>query len=438
MRLSEWLTDARRSFGDRLAVVDGLLRGLKDFHENEPGTRPALDPGSIDVGSDFSASLKNAPRALDPHTAAYRAPETNEGAPYGPSADTFSMGVLCYEVLSGRHPFLMETPQGTLEPMTNVPATPLRDVAPEVPRDLADAIMACLERDPEWRAKDLSYLAEVAVRSKPAGKGKTSVPKRAAGPEPRSTSSSRPSPSFMPNSRPAPSKSSRLPLLLGSAAGMLALVGGLFWFTRPAPPPRESPRPTPSAPVATPSEQPTAGPSTPTPVPTPVGVKTPSAAPSVIAPSPTPTPSSVATPTPVAVPTSTPRPTPTPVSVPSVAPTAAPATPTPGPTAPPTTQAPVLSGPASVATIVPAKLRRPSTTMVDVRGTALRPDHRAQVLKGREIAPGVSVAGQKYVDPTWVKVLIKIDADAPTGTYQVLLVDGNGQGTNAKPLEVSK
>ena len=144
MKLAEWLKDRDRGLDERLILVARLLDALRGFHENEPGSRPALDPGSVDVDDD-GCRLEPAPRALDPRTASYRAPETNEGAPYAPAADTFSAGVLCYQILAGRHPFLVETSQGTLEPLTNLPATPLRDVSPEVPRDLADALMACLD-----------------------------------------------------------------------------------------------------------------------------------------------------------------------------------------------------------------------------------------------------------------------------------------------------
>ena len=79
MRLSGWLEDDGRGVDERIALVDSLLTALHSFHENEPGTRPALDPSSISIeGSEIT--FEAAPRRLDPATASYRAPETNEGA----------------------------------------------------------------------------------------------------------------------------------------------------------------------------------------------------------------------------------------------------------------------------------------------------------------------------------------------------------------------
>jgi len=436
MRFSEWLEDQGRGFDERLALIEGLLAAISDFHLSAPGTRPALDPSNVAIGSDGrTCELESAPRALSPATAAYRAPETNEGAPYAPSADTFSIGVLCYEILAGRHPFLMETPQGTLEPLQNVPATLLRDVQPETPRDLADAIMACLERDPEWRAKDLSYLAEVVKRTAPQGKsGRGAKTAQAA----ESRPVARPAPNLRP-SRPGPPTGSHLPMLLGAVAAMLMLVGGLFWLTRPTPPPHESPRPsaagTPTA-APVPSEAPSA-------LPTPAGRPSATPSPQVTpSPGPSPSPSPSATPTPT--PTSTPTPRATATPAPAATPTPVVATPTPAasaaasavpvrsPTAPP------ANAPAALSTVVPNKLKRPSTTLLDVRGSGLRADHKAQLLRGHELAPGLSVAGQKYVNDGLVQVLLKVDATATPGSYLLLLVDAQGQTSNARPVDVLK
>jgi hypothetical protein len=426
MKLSEWLEDDR-GFAERVGLVDALLSALSAFHENEPGARPALDPQNLEVEGGSNCRIEAAGRRLDPAGANYRAPETNEGAPYAPSADTFSAGVLTYQILSGRHPFG--------DSSSAAPATPLREVQPEVPRDLADAVMACLERDPEWRAKDISYLAEVAKRSRPAGKPGRAAARKTVAPEPR-VAATRSAPTFGALQPRAKSSSSRLPLILGSIAGMLMLVGGLWFFTRPEPPPRESPRPmgSPTAtPIATTTPVPTA--SVPAVTPTPTGKPTPSptstpttAVPSV-APSQTPVPA--ATPTPLNVPT--PRPTP------SARPTTV-ETPTPPPAPSPVAVATPLpaNGPAAISTVVPNKLKRPSTTLLDVRGSGLRPDHKGLVLKGRDVAAGVTVINQRFVNPTLVQVMVKIDDSAAAGTYQVLLVDAQGQATSPRPLEVTK
>jgi hypothetical protein len=98
----------------------------------------------------------------------------------------------------------------------------------------------------------------------------------------------------------------------------------------------------------------------------------------------------------------------------------------------------VPAGPASIVALVPVKVRRGGTALVDVRGTGLRPDLRAHVtFKGRD-APGVQVTGQKYHDAGLIKVLLKLDAEAVPGSYLLALADAQGNATNARPFEVTR
>ena len=87
---------------------------------------------------------------------------------------------------------------------------------------------------------------------------------------------------------------------------------------------------------------------------------------------------------------------------------------------------------------MPGKVKKGGRALLDVRGSGLRPDHRAQVLRGGALAPGIVVAGQRCVDPGLVRLILDIGDAAVPGTYQVLLVDASGQATNARPLEVTK
>jgi formylglycine-generating enzyme required for sulfatase activity/dienelactone hydrolase len=85
-------------------------------------------------------------------TPAYMSPEQAAGgAEVDPRADIYAVGVLGYEMLTGQPPFTGNTPQAILaSQVTRVPK-PLTDVRPDVPHELADAIMRCLEKDPARR-----------------------------------------------------------------------------------------------------------------------------------------------------------------------------------------------------------------------------------------------------------------------------------------------
>ena len=101
----------------------------------------------------------------------YRAPEIAEGGPPSAEADIYSIGVILYEMLSGRSP-------------TGDRPAPLSDLRPDVSRDLTDAIMGCLERGPDWRPKDLSYLLQVVGTMRNTGAKSTGRPSARAAAEP--------------------------------------------------------------------------------------------------------------------------------------------------------------------------------------------------------------------------------------------------------------
>jgi eukaryotic-like serine/threonine-protein kinase len=85
-------------------------------------------------------------------TAAYMSPEQAEGRNLDQRSDIFSFGVLLYEMLTGRTPFLRDTVTATL-------AAVLRDEpeAPEsVPASIADIISRCMRKDPARRAQSMA------------------------------------------------------------------------------------------------------------------------------------------------------------------------------------------------------------------------------------------------------------------------------------------
>lgn len=68
--------------------------------------------------------------------------------------DVWSIAVMLYELVSGRHPFLGETPTAIMANAIKDPHPPVASVAPHVPEPLADFIDDCLAKDPESRPQD--------------------------------------------------------------------------------------------------------------------------------------------------------------------------------------------------------------------------------------------------------------------------------------------
>ena len=66
-------------------------------------------------------------------------------------ADIYSVGVLLFELVTGRRPFLAPTPSQLLvKHQREQPPIP-SVFAPGLPRELDELILACLEKDPKHR-----------------------------------------------------------------------------------------------------------------------------------------------------------------------------------------------------------------------------------------------------------------------------------------------
>jgi serine/threonine-protein kinase len=82
---------------------------------------------------------------------AYMAPEQCQGQPVDGRADVFAVGVMLYELATGRSPFKRETDFLTIRAVTEEPLVPPRALKPALPEDFERIIVKALERDRERR-----------------------------------------------------------------------------------------------------------------------------------------------------------------------------------------------------------------------------------------------------------------------------------------------
>jgi tRNA A-37 threonylcarbamoyl transferase component Bud32 len=94
-------------------------------------------------------------------TLAYMAPEQAAGLnrEVGPATDVHALGVVLYEMLTGRLPFQGATTAELLDQIQNQAPAPARYHRPEVPVDLDAICLKCLEKEPARRYQTAAELA---------------------------------------------------------------------------------------------------------------------------------------------------------------------------------------------------------------------------------------------------------------------------------------
>ncbi len=75
------------------------------------------------------------------------------------AADVYALGIVLYEMLTGRTPFDGETPAAVAMQHIQNPPVPPSQFNPTIPSTLEDSILRCLEKVPERRFRDGSLLA---------------------------------------------------------------------------------------------------------------------------------------------------------------------------------------------------------------------------------------------------------------------------------------
>jgi serine/threonine-protein kinase len=104
-------------------------------------------------------------------TPAYMAPEQASADPnVDHRADIYALGVLGYELLTGRPPFTGHSPQALLAAVISADARPITELRTTVPPALGQLIMRCLEKRPADRPQSAAeVLHELEAQSTPTG-----------------------------------------------------------------------------------------------------------------------------------------------------------------------------------------------------------------------------------------------------------------------------
>lgn len=117
-------------------------------------------------------------------TVQYYAPEQAQGEIVTPAADVYALGIVMYEMLTGRTPFDGDTPVAVaMQHIQDAPIPPSQ-YNPNIPPALEEIILRCMEKVPEMRYRDGSALARaLELLGENEGGGNTLLP-LPGGPQP--------------------------------------------------------------------------------------------------------------------------------------------------------------------------------------------------------------------------------------------------------------
>lgn len=98
-------------------------------------------------------------------TPEYMSPEQWQGKAF-PASDQYAIGVVFYEMLTGRKPYTADTPIGLAVKQLNEPLTPPRELIAEIPMDVDHILCKMLSRYPEGRFDSVRVLHHQLIKIK--------------------------------------------------------------------------------------------------------------------------------------------------------------------------------------------------------------------------------------------------------------------------------
>src|SRR4029079_546054 len=152
------IADATSALNRKGALVSGLHPGIIRVVAEGGDQRVVLSTAGVSAIRDVLGTLDEATLRAQAGNAGelpYVAPELLMGQPGDRRSDVFTVGVLAYEMATGRRPYAATTLPELIGAVMSGPANDPRKARPDVPAAQAAAILRALSRDASARPEDV-------------------------------------------------------------------------------------------------------------------------------------------------------------------------------------------------------------------------------------------------------------------------------------------
>lgn len=160
-----------------IQITVRILSALQHAHDNgiihrdiKPQNVLVNEDGHIKVADFGIARMMNSVTISKGDTVVgsvhYSSPEQASGSVVEAPSDIYSTGVVLYEMLTGRVPFVGDTPVSVAMQHISSPPTPIQELNPNVPLSVVAVVMKALEKSPKQRYQSAREMADALLKAK--------------------------------------------------------------------------------------------------------------------------------------------------------------------------------------------------------------------------------------------------------------------------------
>ena len=156
---------------DRVVEIITQVGGALDYahqegiiHRDVKPSNVLMDKGEWALLSDFGlakmmeASVQLTKTGVGVGTPAYMSPELGKGEPADERSDIYSLGIVLYEMLTGRVPFEAETPMAVIIEHISTPLPVPRNINPDIPEPVEQMLLKALAKEPADRFQQMGEM----------------------------------------------------------------------------------------------------------------------------------------------------------------------------------------------------------------------------------------------------------------------------------------